>query len=433
MIKSLFQLLKSAKSKFLLNHHPSLIKVGKGYSKTSINTSICRKSSVISHGDYQFISYYDWLGRIILGLRMINSERWILRKQPFKDKVRDAHNIISIGVDGDGFLHMAYGMHGAKLKYTKSVAPHSLKMGSLSEMDGKEENKVTYPEFYSLPDGDLLFVYRSGASGNGNMVMKRYSYESKKWTTVQSNLIDGGGERNAYWQLCVDKRGYIHLSWVWRETNDVATNHDLCYACSKDGGVTWENSNGLPYSLPIDINNAEIVWRIPQNSELMNQTSMTVDNDGYPYIATYWRDKDSQVPQYRIVWKNNEGWKATQVGERKIPFTLSGKGTKMVPISRPVILIYGSKVMIIFRDIERKSRVSMAVSSNIEESEWEICDLTQFSVDAWEPSYDINLWNNLKTLNLFVQETHQGDGEKVYKSSKRSSLIWIQDVTSFLK
>lgn len=29
-------------------------------------------------------------------------------------------------------------------------------------MTGKDEDDVTYPEFYRMPDGDLLFVYRSG-------------------------------------------------------------------------------------------------------------------------------------------------------------------------------------------------------------------------------------------------------------------------------
>ena len=43
-------------------------------------------------------------------------------------------------------------------------------------------------------------------------------------------------------------------------------------------------------------------------------------------------------------------------------------------------------------------------------------DLTDFSVDAWEPSYDTELWKTHKKLHIFVQETHQGDGEKVKDS-----------------
>ena len=85
-------------------------------------------------------------------------------------------------------------------------------------MTGVDEGNVTYPEFYPLSGGDLLFVYRSGSSGRGNLVMNRYSLKEHKWTRVQDILIDGENKRNAYWQLYVDEKGTIHLSWVWRET-----------------------------------------------------------------------------------------------------------------------------------------------------------------------------------------------------------------------
>ncbi len=45
-----------------------------------------------------------------------------------------------------------------------------------------------------------------------------------------------------------------------------------------------------------------------KNSELINQTSMSADASGNPYIATYWRDPDSEVPQYRIVWHDGQMW-----------------------------------------------------------------------------------------------------------------------------
>ena len=59
-------------------------------------------------------------------------------------------------------------------------------------------------------------------------------------------LLDGQGQRNAYWQVAIDPQGSVHLSWVWRETPDVATNHDLGYAKSTDGGLTWQTSTGEP-------------------------------------------------------------------------------------------------------------------------------------------------------------------------------------------
>ena len=402
-----------------------LSKVGEGYANTSVNTSMFRKSSIISHAGHQFISYYDRKGRIVLGRRILPEGKWKTRTLPLTANIKDAHNIISLGVDGAGYLHIAYGMHCAPLKYARSVAPLSLKMELLPGMDYFEETRVTYPEFHSLPDGDLLYAYRSGASGNGNMVLKKYSLKTGQWVTLQSNLIDGEGERNAYWQMCIDRRGVIHMSWVWRETPDVASNHDLCYACSKDGGLTWERSDSSPYDLPINIKNAETVSRIPQNSELINQTSMTADEAGNVYIATYWRDAHSNVPQYRIVLNKGNGWKETQVGKRTKSFSLKGKGTKMVPVSRPLVVARDSEVMLIFRDEERGSKMTLGKISDIERGDWKFQDLTDFSVEAWEPSIDPNLWRIKNILNLYVQVTYQGDGEKVNDKGPLSTPVWI--------
>jgi hypothetical protein len=97
----------------------------------------------------------------------------------------------------------------------------------------------------------LIFLYRDGSSGNGNLVMNRYDVKTAKWFRVQRNMIDGESTRNAYWQAFVDQQGTIHLSWVWRETPDVISNHDVCYAKSIDKGKTWQKTTGEKYRLPI--------------------------------------------------------------------------------------------------------------------------------------------------------------------------------------
>ncbi|HNQ16370.1 MAG TPA: BNR repeat-containing protein, partial [Pyrinomonadaceae bacterium] len=258
----------------------------------------------------------------------------------------------------------------------------------------------------------LLFFYRDGESGNGRLVMNSYSTKTGKWTRVQENLIDGEGKRSAYTQIAVGRNGLIHMSWVWRETPDVASNHDICYARSFDGGRTWTKSTGEPYRLPITSDNAEIAWKVPQNSELINQTSMAVDNSGRPSVATYWRDADSPVPQYRVVYLRDGRWRMSQVSDRKTPFSLSGGGTKRIPISRPQIAVDGRRVYVIFRDEERGNRPSVAVAEAIERG-WRIVDLADNDLGMWEPSFDLNLWNRKKILDLFVQRVGQGDGERL--------------------
>ncbi len=411
---------------WLCAQHGHFSKVGTGYSSTSVNTTVFRNNSLVTHGDEQYIAFYDADGWLTLGKRKLKlSEKavngtaepseetgeWTLHRTQYKGNVADAHNIISLMLDGDGYLHVSFDHHGHPLRYCRSVAPRSLELGDKEPMTGIDEGNVTYPEFYPLRGGDLLFAYRSGSSGRGNLVLNRYDVKKRIWNRVQDVLIDGEDQRNAYWQLYVDEAGTIHLSWVWRETWMVETNHDLCYARSSDGGKTWQKSTGEVYTLPIRANNAEYACRIPQNSELINQTSMSADAQGNPYIATYWRDADSNVPQYRLVWNDGKAWHSRQVSRRTTPFSLKGGGTKMIPIARPRMVVDGTKVYYIFRDEERGSRVSM-FSGEIDASEWDVTDLTDFSVNAWEPSHDTELWKYHRRLHLFVQQARQGDGER---------------------
>lgn len=388
--------------------------VAEGWAKNTVNTVVFRKNALTTYRNVQFISFYDEQGHVVVGKRKINSTKWTISKTRFKGNVADAHCSISIAVDGEGYLHISWGHHNNKLRYAKSLNPLGLDLGPEEAMTGLLENKVSYPEFYRMPDGSLLFFYRDGGSGNGSLVINKYDLKSRRWTQLHRNLIDGQGKRNAYWQACIDHKGIIHISWTWRESPDVASNHDICYARSTDGGVTWERSTGEKYILPVNAANAEYALKIPQNSELINQTSMTVNGRGAVLIASYWSDANG-VPQYHVVQRTPGGWQAMDLGFRKNTFSLSGGGTKRIPIARPQIISWkngkGYATGVIFRDEERGGYISIAVSKEGAPGSWQIIDIYKEDCGSYEPLYDMDLWNSEGRLHLFVQKTDQVDGE----------------------
>lgn len=386
-----------------------------GWANNSINTVIFRKNSLVTYQGTQYAAYYDNEQYLVLAKRRTGQTHWLTSRTIYKGDAVDAHKSISIIVDGDGLLHVVWGEHNTPLNYAKGVSAGSLQLGEKLKMIGDKEDKVSYPEFYRLPNGGLLFLYRDGASGNGNLMLNRYNPVARRWMRVQDGLIDGEGLRNAYWQMAIDTRGTIHLSWVWRETPDVASNHDLCYARSLDGGITWQKSTGEKYNLPITMANAEYACKIPQHSELINQTSMFGDAAGHPFIATYWRESGQAVPQYHLVYNDGTHWRTNNLNFRKTSFSLSGAGTKSIPVSRPQIIAWQNRNMlaaaIIFRDAERGNKVSMAVSNNIGRAGWKVTDIINENVGSWEPTYDTELWKNKQVLDLFIQNVVQLDGE----------------------
>ncbi|RZL44554.1 MAG: neuraminidase, partial [Pedobacter sp.] len=160
-----------------------------GWAKNTVNTVVFRKNSLTTFQNTQYASYYDDEQFVVLAKRNIANGKWEVERTQYKGDATDAHKSISIIVDGDGFLHIAWGQHGNNLNYAKSLAPNSLKLGVKESMLRLKENKVSYPEFYNLKNGDLLFSYRDGSSGNGGLMMNKYDIKTKKWHRLQDNLI----------------------------------------------------------------------------------------------------------------------------------------------------------------------------------------------------------------------------------------------------
>ncbi|QBE67449.1 neuraminidase [Pseudoduganella lutea] len=390
----------------------TVVDVAPGWADNSVNAVIFRRHALVSDREWQFIAFYDAEGRVVLGRRKLDATRWELSRTQYKGNVRDAHNSISIGLDATGVLHVAFDHHNGPLRYARGTAPHGLALGAEEPMTGRDERSVTYPEFHPVGTGGMLFLYRDGGSGRGNLVVNRYDPATKRWKRLHDNLVSGEGQRNAYWQAAVDGRGTVHVSWTWRESPDVASNHDIAYARSRDGGATWEDSTGRRLALPITQATAEVAARVPQKSELINQTSMTADGAGRPYIATYWRKAGETVPQYRIVHLGEGGWRTVDLPFRHTPFSLSGMGTKAIPVSRPQLVVdeRGAHALLLFRDEERGSKVSAALV-DIARGSWTVRDLTDAPVGAWEPNLDPERWRRMGELNLFVQDVRQADGE----------------------
>jgi len=200
---------------------------------------------------------------------------------------------------------------------------------------------------------------------------------------------------------------------VWRSSLDVASNHNVCYAQSTDGGVTWTTAAGKPQELPITALNCETAWVVPTKHDLINQTSIAADAEGHPYICTFFKPGDNPVTQLMVVYFDGNAWKSTQVGERKTALNLGGGGTKPLGLSRPLILIDESqkqaKVNVVFRDVDRGNKISVASTANIDQDPWAFKDLTPDAYGFWEPTGDDSLWTRDKTIHLFVQNTEQMD------------------------
>ena len=390
---------------------------GAAWAGSSVNVVANIRQSVFTHGRTQFAAFYDADRFMVLARRSLDAGQWETRRTVYQGNVADAHNSISLVVDGAGVLHVAWDHHVSQLNYARGVAPGSIELGPRQAMTGHLEGRVTYPQLFRLPGGDLLFLYRHGASGRGSLVLNRYAVATGVWATIQNNLIDGEGERSPYWDMTIDRQGTLHLAWVWRESPDVATNHDICYARSANEGRTWSGSSGSRVPIPLTARTAEYAVRIPQNSNLMNSPAITADDEGRPYVTTYWSAAPGAPPRFRVVHHDGTAWHSIEGPAQSDVFTLSGGGTKAPPISRAVVLVERAgqdrRLHLIYRDSGPAGggRVIAATLERPGARRWTVQDLTVEPVGAWEPAIDPAAWVGLRQVHMLVQRVTQRDGD----------------------
>ena len=195
-------------------------------------------------------------------------------------------------------------------------------------MVGRNEQRCTYPRFLQGPQGELIFTYRDGRSGSGDQYCNVYDVETETWRRLaESPLFSGGGKMNAYFVgPAQDKSGAFHICWVWRNTPDCATNHDLCYARSKDL-VHWETSAGRPLSLPITLATAEVVDPVPPGGGMINgNTKVGFDADGRPVISYHKFDAQGKTQLYNAR-RETGGWRIYQISDWDYRWEFQGGGT----------------------------------------------------------------------------------------------------------
>jgi hypothetical protein len=284
---------------------------------------------LLTKGNHQVVAYYDPDWRMTVAIRTLDANKWDYYQIPDTPILGwSSHKDIALAFDDDGYLHVSGNMHGRPLIYFTATKPYdiySLKRVAVL-VDTTNEKKCTYPKFERGASGEFIFHYRDGSSGKGNEVYNVYDEETKTWRRLlDTPLIDGEGKRNAYSGLKKGPDGYFHLSWVWRDTPDCITNHDLSYARSKDM-LNWETIAGEPITLPITFETKGVtVEPVPVNSGFGVTGGFGFDSKDRPVI-TYMRfDENGNNQAYNARFEQNQ-WKSYQTSDWNYRWYFHGFG-----------------------------------------------------------------------------------------------------------
>ncbi len=284
--------------------------------------------SLLTDGDDQFIAFYDAQRRMTVASRRLGSTEWEIQVLPV-NVGWDSHNYVTMALDCEGHLHVSGNMHCVPLVYFRTTRPRDVtSLERIETMTGENENRCTYPRFLAGARKELIFTYRDGSSGNGNQIWNVYDPQARVWKRLLgSPLFSGEGQMNAYFAGPVqDKDGVFHVCWVWRDTPDCATNHDLCYARSRDL-VRWERSDGKPLGLPITLATAEVVDPVPAGGGIINgNTRIGFDAEGRVILSYHKHDSQGHTQIYNAR-REDGGWKIIQASDWDYRWEFGGGGS----------------------------------------------------------------------------------------------------------
>lgn len=283
---------------------------------------------LLTEGERQYAAYYDEDRRMTVASRLLESDQWQVQVLPSRVGW-DSHNYITMALDQEGQLHVSGNMHADPLVYFRTDKAGDITTLRKEPMTGKLESRATYPEFLKDHNGDLIFTYRHGGSGNGINLYNKYDVAKRSWSRLmESPLFDGEGRINAYPLGPVrGPDGWFHTVWVWRDTPDCATNHDLSYARSRDL-VHWESAFGDEVELPIRISQTELcVDPIPAHGGIINGCQkLFFDADHRPVINYHKSDENGHMQIY-AARPEADGWSIQKLTDWNKPVVFGGGGS----------------------------------------------------------------------------------------------------------
>jgi len=284
---------------------------------------------LVTAGEYQYVAYYDARHQMTVASRTLADESWRYTKLPTFVGV-DSHNYVTMTVDDDGYLHVSGNMHAVPLIYFRSAKPWEAdSLERVPAMIGRDETRCTYPAFMRGPEGQLIFHYRAGGSGNGDEIYNVYDRVAKSWARLlDTPLTDGQGRMNAYMHgPLLGPDGAYHLCWVWRDDPDCATNHDLSYARSSDLRH-WESVSGAPAALPLSLKTPGlIVDPIPAGGGIINGCQrLGFDAKGRAVITYHKFDAAGHTQLYAARYEKG-GWRIRQLSDWAYRWDFTGTGS----------------------------------------------------------------------------------------------------------
>lgn len=255
-------------------------------------------SPIAHHGGSVYVSYLapNSPQDNVFVAKRLGLNAWMVRDTGFDAAYDVGHTQTSMAIDGEGYLHLFYGMHGHPIRYGRSSQPASVSDGFLAESPsafGGSAGRYTYPNATTAPNGDVYVILRDQRSsyvaqqgrlfrlgGAGGSWSELPPFAGQSGTTVYPD------------QVFADDAGQLHVIWEWAAGGAQGARHYGSYARFDPVTNQYFRADGSSYaSNPITIAQADIYQGLEGSETFapgihgVQSAKLVLDDQGRPIIT----------------------------------------------------------------------------------------------------------------------------------------------------
>jgi hypothetical protein len=390
----------------------SLVRVdelGLAFADSSINASVFREESILRISEHEyFVALYDADGQaqLIQVRDGVVSARFSVLPRISTPLLGDGHASISLGKSEDGYLHVIYGAH-ATIPYYARISVELLHgdSGTNVIMAMPLSQVMTYPQFFNV-GSQLHLWYREDI--NGEIQRAIYDASGEMQEIVPERILEPGGAVSVYVNQLAVAGERMALTWMYRMPmqDGKVLNEGLYGMVSESPAGGWRAIGGGPLAPPVGRDEALRVLRIPDDRELLNQTSSAFGPDDLLYVTYYSKDDAGIYQIWLAAFDLDQGLRRTwKVSANPTRFDLVGAGTLVLPLSRPRLHVSETMVHVIYRQNDQAvvATVSRAFDS---EPVSRLCYQVS-QLGAWEPTSSRLHWEKDRLMHVLLQPVRQ--------------------------
>lgn len=390
------------------------IYIGTAWAGNSVNAVAFRSHGILTQGEYTYATFYDPSGNIRVVKVRLGDKEVEEYSIPVGILPTDAHRALSLGLDSNKRIHLAWGAHNSSLVLAYSLTG-ALKDGFSDPYVFDDDKAYTYPVFLQFTGCENpLLLLRSGRFDSAEIIVKRLDIETYNWVGDATPLIDGrqgGWTAGPYIDIPgIVKNNNIEITYCWRlsplaSSAGLVGNIGIDYFSSLNLFDTLVSSSGVILSKPVTPASSQRIFSVPLGDSLMNQTSCASSTAGNFFLATIWNDHNG-CPQYHLVWRKGKRWACSCLTNFTTNFFLSGKGTLPLPHSRPKILVDEEEIVyLLWRSVENSGRLALSMYYPPCYSRDKSSSIILWDEDLghYEPVVDCGAWVEHKLLFLYIQ------------------------------